>query len=142
RKSNGLMFDAAGFLWACEGGDGGGRAIARWNVQTGERQVVTDNFQGHRLNSPNDLCFDRAGNLYFTDARYVGFESRELDAQAGYRIDRRGKISESTRHVQKPNGIIVSPDGRWLYGAEHDNGTDRIDPDAPAPPQGDMKIYA
>jgi gluconolactonase len=142
RKSNGLMFDAAGFLWACEGADGGGRAIARWNVENGERQVLTDNYQGRRLNSPNDLCFDRAGNLYFTDPRYVGNEPRELDTQAVYRIDRQGNITELTRDVKKPNGIIISPDGRRIYVAEHDSGTDRIDPDAPAPAQGDMKIYA
>jgi gluconolactonase len=142
RKSNGLMFDRHGFLWACEGADGGGRAIAKWNVQTGERQVVVDSYRGRRLNSPNDLCFDQAGNLYFTDPRYVGSESRELDVQAVYRIDPEGRITEVTRHVHKPNGIIFSPDGRWLYVADHDNGTDRIDPSVPAPPQGDMKIYA
>ena len=28
-KSNGLMFDAKGFLIACEGSDGGGRGVAR-----------------------------------------------------------------------------------------------------------------
>src|SRR3954447_14086 len=36
-KSNGLMFDARGFLIACEGSDGGGRGVARWDVKTGER---------------------------------------------------------------------------------------------------------
>jgi gluconolactonase len=142
RKSNGLMFDAEGYLWACEGADEGGRAITRWNVETGERKVVVDNYHGRRLNSPNDLCFDQAGNVYFTDPRYVGNESRELDVQAVYRIDGAGNIIELTRYVSKPNGIIISPDGAWLYVAEHDNGTDRIDPDAPPPPQGDMKIYA
>src|SRR5271156_5432409 len=36
-KSNGLMFDAKGFLIACEGSDGGGRGLARWDVKTGNR---------------------------------------------------------------------------------------------------------
>jgi gluconolactonase len=142
RKSNGLMFSSDGALHACEGADAGGRAIARWNVQTGQREVVADRFQDRRFNSPNDLCFDAAGNLYFTDPRYVGAEPRELETQAVYRIDPRGTVSELTREITKPNGIILSPDGRWLYVAEHDNGTDRIEPGVPAPPQGDMKIYA
>src|SRR5690606_12248190 len=42
----------------------------------------------------------------------------------------------------KPNGIAVSPDNKTLYLADHDNGTDNIDPNAPAPPQGVMKIYS
>src|SRR5262245_6264910 len=33
-KSNGLMFDAKGFLIACEGSDGGGRCVSRWDVRT------------------------------------------------------------------------------------------------------------
>jgi gluconolactonase len=142
RKSNGLMFSSDGALYACEGADFGGRAITRWNVQTGQREVVADRFQGLRFNSPNDLCFDASGNVYLTDPRYVGPEPRDLETQAVYRIDPRGRVSELTREVTKPNGIILSPDGRWLYVAEHDNGTDRIEPGVPAPPQGDMKIYA
>src|SRR5204862_4057486 len=43
-KSNGLMFDAQGFLIACEGSDGGGRCVARWDVKTGQRQVIADRF--------------------------------------------------------------------------------------------------
>jgi gluconolactonase len=44
--------------------------------------------------------------------------------------------------VSKPNGVAISPDGKTLYVAEHDNGTDNIDPAAPPPEQGPMKIYA
>src|SRR3954465_9550835 len=38
-KSNGLMFDARGRLIACEGSDGGGRCVARWDVKAGTREV-------------------------------------------------------------------------------------------------------
>src|SRR6478735_6133742 len=41
-KSNGLMFDPRGSLIACEGSDGGGRAVARWDVKTGRREVIAD----------------------------------------------------------------------------------------------------
>ena len=48
-KSNGLMFDAKGFLIACEGSDGGGRGVAKWNVKTGERTVIADRYQGQAI---------------------------------------------------------------------------------------------
>ena len=141
-KSNGLVFDSQGLLWACEGADQGGRRISRWNIETKQRVTVADRFEGKRFNSPNDLCGDHDGRVYFTDPRYLGDETRELATRAVYRIDVDGRVSEVSREVVKPNGIAISPDGSTLYVADHDNGTDRIDPAAPAPPQGDMKIYA
>ena len=38
--------------------------------------------------------------------------------------------------------VALSPDGKTLYVADHNNGTDKIDPDKPAPKPGAMKIYA
>ena len=145
RKSNGLIFDAEGQLLACEGADYGGRAIAAWNVKTGERTEIVTGYRGKRFNAPNDLCLDAAGRIYFTDPRYLGPEPRELEHRAVYRIDRSGKtpkIIEITHEVSKPNGIGLSPDGRTLYVADHDNGTDRIEPGATPPPLGPMTIYA
>jgi gluconolactonase len=141
-KSNGLIFDRDGHLLACEGADFGGRCVSRWNVQTKQRTVVADRFDGKRFNAPNDLCVDRHGRIYFTDPRYVGGEARELKHRAVYMIDTDGTVSEATHEVAKPNGIAISPDSRTLYVADHDNGTDRIDPTQPAPPHGVMKIYA
>src|SRR5262249_15634963 len=40
------------------------------------------------------------------------------------------------------NGIAISPDQKTLYVADHNNGTDRIDPSAPPPKKGAMKVYA
>src|SRR5690348_13279414 len=78
-KSNGLKFDAAGFLVACEGADGGGRSVARWDIKARQRKLLTDRFMGKRYNSPNDLAIDLKGRIYFTDPRYLGPEPRELD---------------------------------------------------------------
>jgi len=141
-KANGLIFDKNGFLLACEGAGYGGRRISRWNVETAKRQTIVDRIDGKRFNSPNDLCIDGKGNIFFTDPRYVGHEPRELEHRAVYRIDTEGNVTEVTHDIVKPNGIAMSPDGRTLYVADHDNGTDNIDPDAPAPTPGDMKIYA
>lgn len=141
-KSNGLIFDARGGLVSCEGADHGGRRVVRWDVKAGTRTVLAETFMGGRFNSPNDVCLDKHARIYFTDPRYVGAEPRELEHRAVYRIDHDGQVVEVTHEVNKPNGIAISPDGRTLYVADHDNGTDRIDPTAPPPKQGVMKILA
>lgn len=140
-KANGLAFDADGFLIACEGSDSGGRRVSRWNITTGQRQTVVDNIGGKKFNAPNDLCLDSHGRIYFTDPRYLGDEPRELEHRAVYRIDKNGTVSEVTHEVSKPNGIALSPDEKVLYVADHDNGTDKIDPNA-KPKHGPMMIYA
>ena len=52
------------------------------------------------------------------------------------------RFVEVTHDVEKPNGIAISPDQKTLYVADHNNGTDRIDPTAPKPKLGAMKVYA
>src|SRR5262245_49935784 len=141
-KSNGLKFDAKGFLIACEGSDEGGRAVVRWDVKTKKRTVIADRYDGKRFNAPNDLVLDKKGRIYFSDPRYLGDEERELKHRAVYRIDTDGKVVEVTHDVEKPNGIALSPDGRTLYLVDHNNGTDKIDPNAPPPKKGAMKVYA
>lgn len=139
-KTNGLIFDGDGNLWACEGADYGGRCISRWDTKTGERTVVADKFDGKKFNAPNDLCIDAEGRIYFTDPRYLGHEPRELEQRAVYRLEpATGKVIEITHEVSKPNGIAISPDGRRLYVAEHNNGSDDVT--QPGAKQGPMKIW-
>ena len=141
-KANGLACDAEGRLVACEGSDYGGRRVSRWNLKTGRRETVADRYRGKRFNAPNDLCLDTKGRIYFTDPRYLGDEPRELEHRAVYRIDVDGSVTEVTHDVEKPNGIALSPDEKTLYVVDHNNGADKIDPTAPPPKKGAMKIYA
>jgi gluconolactonase len=141
-KSNGLKFNAKGFLIACEGSDDGGRAVARWDVKSRKRTVIAQHYMGKRFNAPNDLAIDLKGRIYFTDPRYLGTEPRELEHRAVYRISTDGKVIEVTHALEKPNGIALSPDQKTLYVADHNNGTDRIDPTAPAPKPGAMKVVS
>lgn len=141
-KANGLAFDVQGRLVAAEGSDQGGRRVSRWDVKTRARTTLADRYQGKRFNAPNDLTIDDSGRIYFTDPRYLGTEPRELEHRAVYRIDPDGAVSEVTHEVEKPNGIAISPDQRTLYVADTNNGSDRIQPDAPPPQKGAMKIYA
>ena len=89
------------------------------------------------------MSIDTKGRIYFSDPRYLGTEKRELEHRAVYRLDPATKeVVEIAHDAEKPNGVALSPDGKTLYVADHNNGTDRIDPDAPAPKVGAMKIYA
>jgi gluconolactonase len=142
-KANGLIFAADGSLLACEGPDYGGRRLSSWNTHSGESKTIAGKYEGKAFNGPNDLCVDGNGRIYFTDPRYAGHESLELEHQAVYMVRQDGSgLMEVTHEVEKPNGVAISRDGKTLYVADHNNGTNAIDPTRPAPEQGTMKIYA
>lgn len=119
--SNGLALDPKGRLTACEHGD---RRISVLTRGGGKRTLV-DNYQGRRLNSPNDLVFDRDGVIYFTDPPYGLPEResdprRELDFCGVYRLDPSGALTLLTKQLARPNGIGLSPDQQTLYVAQSD----------------------
>jgi gluconolactonase len=123
-RSNGLMFNRQGALVACEGANtGGGRRISITTgidgAKDGQVKTLADRYEGKRFNSPNDLAIDTVGNVYFTDPRYVGDDPRDLDFECVFFVTPAGKVSIATRDVQKPNGILVSPDGKSLYVADN-----------------------
>jgi gluconolactonase len=114
--SNGLTLDKEGRVVACAHGD---RAIVRLE-KDGKRTILVDKYQGKRFNSPNDLCHDKAGNLYFTDPIY-GLEKkendpkRELDFCGVYRLSPDGKLTLLTKDLTRPNGVALSPDQKTMY---------------------------
>lgn len=122
---NGLMLDSLGQLVSCEHGD------RRMSVLTknGGKRTLVDNYQGKRLNSPNDGCFKSNGDLYFTDPPYGlpgNFDDprRELDFCGVYRLqigkDGVNKATLLTDGLTRPNGIAFSPDEKFLYVAQSD----------------------
>ena len=123
-RSNGLKFNPAGELVACEGAaSGGGRRISITD-SAGKVRTLADRFDGKRFNSPNDLAITTRGNVYFTDPRYLGDEPRELDFEAVLLVEPSGQVRVATRDVQKPNGIIVTPDDKTVYVADNNNRPD------------------
>lgn len=116
-KANGLMFNAKGQLIACEGANGGNRRISI--TRGGKVETLADGFHGKRFNSPNDLAIDKRGNVYFTDPRYVGDEPRELDFEGVFLVQPDGMVKLATREVEKPNGILVSSDGKHVFVADN-----------------------
>jgi gluconolactonase len=81
-------------------------------------RTLADKWMGKRFNSPNDLTLDVKSRVYFTDPRYVGDQPREIDTESVYRIDPDGTVTQVIADVTKPNGIVISPDGKTLYLAE------------------------
>ena len=119
-RANGQAFDREGRLLHCEGaefGPGGARRITRSVLQTGEYVVLTDRYEGRRYNSPNDLCVDGRGRIYFTDPRYGDRSDMEMDIEGVYRIDTDGSVTRILQQPQidRPNGIAVTQDCQTLY---------------------------
>lgn len=119
-RTNGNAFDAEGRLISCEGGEQGigRRRMVRTEMKTGKIEVLTERYDGKRYNSPNDVCVDGKGRIWFTDPRYGADRSDlEMDVEAVYRIDPDGKVTRvlTQADIQKPNGIAVTPDSKTLY---------------------------
>ncbi len=122
-EANGLMLDANGVINACEGG---GRRMVQY-PDGGETIVLCAEFEGNRLNSPNDLAIDSRGRVWFTDPRYGDFrDDMELDHESVYRLDPQPDGSWSavrvTYDTTAPNGLLISPDEETLYVAQSKNG--------------------
>lgn len=119
--SNGLALDAKGRVTFCEHGD---RRVSRLEIGGGKRTLV-DNYQGKRLNSPNDLIYHSNGDLYFSDPPYGlpgKFDDplRELDFCGVYRLKPDGELTLLTKEQSAPNGVALSPDEKTLYVANSD----------------------
>jgi gluconolactonase len=124
--SNGLILDPKGNLVLCQHGD---RRMARMDapLSSPASKFVTlaDNFEGKKLNSPNDGCYHSSGALYFTDPPYglakrMEDPTKELDFQGVYRLGTDGKLTLLVKDVTRPNGIAFSPDEKTLYVGSSD----------------------
>jgi gluconolactonase len=119
--SNGLVLDRKGRLILCQHGD---RRVARldsgWDKPKAKYVTLADRYEGKRLNSPNDAVVDARGNIYFTDPPY-GLEKgmddpkKELSFQGVYQIAPDGKLTLLISEMERPNGIALSPDEKFLY---------------------------
>ncbi len=126
-SANGLLIDPDGHLIACEGASlkgpqfGGSPhaevtlkpRLTRTNLQTGQVEVLTDNFEGQPFVGPNDVTIDSQKRLYFTD----------LPGGAVYRLDPDKKVTRllTQPDIQRPNGIAITPDDKTLYLVEANN---------------------
>jgi len=103
--SNGLLINSQGLLISCEHGD---RRLSVLTKDGGKRTLV-DNYEGKRLNSPNDVVQHSNGDLLFTDPPY-GLPNRwedprrELDFCGVYRLTPQGQLTLLTKEMTRPPG--------------------------------------
>ncbi len=113
--SNGLAVDGDGRLTILEHGN---RRVTRLE-KNGTLTVLADRYEGHRLNSPNDLVYKSDGALYFTDPPFglpKAFDDarKELPYSGVFRLAD-NRLTLVARDLAGPNGIAFSPDERYLY---------------------------
>jgi gluconolactonase len=118
-RANGMYFDAKGNLIACAD-----ETNALWSITPdGKVTVLAMEYQGRRLNGPNDVWVRHDGGLYFTDPFYKRswwtHDQRPQDGEHVYFLSAgRKTLKRVTTDLVQPNGIIGTPDGKTLFVAD------------------------
>jgi gluconolactonase len=107
-EPNGMKFMDARTLLITDYKNG----LMRLDVTTGALTPHLQRRNSERFKGVNDLVFDAAGNLYFTDQGQTG-----LHDPTGrlYRLRPDGQLDLLLANVPSPNGVALSPDGKVLY---------------------------
>ncbi len=94
----------------------------------GKYTVLANQYEGKKLNTPNDVIVGPDGALYFTDPTldFVAGEKSELGFQGVYRLAADGKLILLTKDVQQPNGLAFAPDGKKFYVDDDDQKNIRV----------------
>jgi len=104
------------------------RSIKVWGEDNSYSNFLTE-IDGKKMNSPNDLIFDKAGNLYFTDPTFgiIGFGPEEAEqeqpVQGIYKVNMTDKSTILLNgDLKQPNGIAFSPDESAMYVSDSTTG--------------------
>ncbi len=118
-RANGMCFEPGGRLIACAD-----ETNALWAITAeGKVSVLTFQYEGKRLNGPNDVWVHPDGSFYFTDPYYQRtWWSHTNRPQAGEHVYRLSADTKTLKRVAddlvQPNGIIGTPDGKTLFVAD------------------------
>ncbi|MDL5156231.1 SMP-30/gluconolactonase/LRE family protein [Actinomycetospora termitidis] len=94
-----------------------GGSIQAADLATGALETLFTECDGRPLGAPNDLVFDGAGGIYFTDnaSTYPRHHDRGGLYYISPGLDR---ITEVAFPLEHPNGVALSPDGSRVYVAD------------------------
>ena len=118
-RSNGMYFDRKGNLITCAD-----EKDELWSISPAKKiTVLLNDYQGHLMNGPNDIWIDGKGGIYLTDPYYQRpYWTRtkpDLDGQKVYYLPKGAKQPVIVdANLKKPNGIVGTPDGKYLYVAD------------------------
>ena len=93
--------------------------IERVNLATGSFERVYDSVDGNRLCGPNDIVFDRQGNMWFTDLGKRFARQRDISGLYYAKPDG-SSIGEISYGYVSLNGVGLSPDEKVVYCNETD----------------------
>jgi gluconolactonase len=117
-RSNGLFIDKNGNLFSCADKDN-----QIWMIDKNKNvTVLVKDFQGKKLNGPNDLWVDSKGGIYFTDPFYKRDywtrTEKEIEEENVYYLSPERKLYVAASGFVRPNGITGTGDGKKLYVAD------------------------
>lgn len=122
-RSNGMYFDKKGNLITCADLDN-----QLWLIDKNKKvTILVKNHNGKLLNGPNDLWIDKKGGIYITDPLYVRDywkRNPEMQQEAKcvyYLKSDKKELIRVADHLLQPNGIIGTPDNKFLYVADIDD---------------------
>jgi sugar lactone lactonase YvrE len=129
KGSNGMTIDSDGNLIICQVAD---RVISKLTNYKSHNNAsfapLISTYKGKKFNSPNDLTYNKEGNLYFTDPTFgLGHGKKSAIGFNGvYYLDKSGVVKLVTNEINLPNGIAVSNDNKTLYVADSDRSFPKV----------------
>ncbi|MGC4231538.1 MAG: SMP-30/gluconolactonase/LRE family protein [Niabella sp.] len=119
-RANGLDIDAEGNIVACAD-----EHNEIWSIDKRGHivKVLLGKVNGKKLNGPNDLWIDKKGGIYFTDPYYRRdywtYKEQEIKEENVYYLPKGATLPIIVvSNLVKPNGIVGSADGKYLYVAD------------------------
>jgi gluconolactonase len=117
-RSNGLFFDKNDNLYSCADLEN-----QLWMIDPSKNvTVLVKDFQGKKLNGPNDLWVDSKGGIYFTDPFYKrdywNRAEKEIEEENVYYLSPDKKLTVAATGFVRPNGLVGTGDGKKLYVAD------------------------
>lgn len=108
---NGIAFDKEGLLWFCDAVE---NAIRCFDTTTHQTKTTATHVSDEPLNKPNDLAFDKNGNLVFT----CPGDSRKAPTGYACVLMKDGTVKKITEGKFFPNGLAFTHGGKHLVIAE------------------------
>jgi gluconolactonase len=113
----GTAVDPQGRLYVCE-------SRARRVIRIDKRnrvEVLASQWEGKRLNAPNDIVVRKDGHVWFTDPAFGSAnDRRDLDFWGIYHLSPKGVLELAAKSKGRPNGVALSADGRTLFVTDSD----------------------